>query len=760
MSLRRELLTGAYVDVPEGTDPMGKQYAAPEGNVPVSFAGAQSEMTNAEYQGYKAEHPDDFAPGSESERFAKRGQAELDRQHDTFGSRAKSLVGGGAGALSFGLWKPFQDDQQYHPNYAIAGNIATTLPLLFTGEGEAELAGEGAEALSTGDRLKAAYNTFTAPGISGHISRLAERLVPDTIAGSKALGSVAKTAVGGAAYGVSDEAGRQLLDSDHEFSGEALLSAGALGGVIGGAGSAAAEGLGRLGTLGEYLRGGAKAAGRDAEATDEAAQSLLHPVPEHGSDLGASHFDLTGGPEDLKSDDLIAQHLKDVKRVNDLAEEYTKQPEALKAAGIDPAEIQARVAPSSFLESDLADLRRGTADPEQLAIRLHKADELGQLLSRATDRVPESFTDPAARSKFWRSVGEIDPAASSGEQATQRVWARLSSTADDVGVEAAKPGILARGIRGLVDKTPLKYLSGGSGAAKAIGVTLGVEHLLRGTAGSLLGAGAHGIAGMLAAKGVSAVMKAAFRNPEIGGIIAGSAAQVLRGSHVMPGDRVAATTDPRRALRDFGDRTRRIQASSVASHAVAALGAAAGASPLSVAHAGQVASARHQYITDLLDRLDPVPRSVGEMLNRPLPSARAAHEVADALRGSSTPLNVSVAAMAGRLTPAMLRAGLAVFPASNGRLRQHLATGVGAMGNPQTSISATHRRTVETLLGPVLGGRPGSAAYHTAMQASIQRGKAAQPPPKSSTPQAPSGPVTSSPYATSAMKAANPAQGK
>lgn len=703
------------------------------------------------------------------ENFAYWKGVREEKEHDTVGSRVKSTIGGAIGTLDAGLWKPWEEDQSFHPGYATAGGIAALLPALATGEGEAAIVGDaiegaraeraaagavelGEEAGGIGRSLKKAYD-YTPPGIAAKIGRAAEGLVPETIAGSRRIANVVRTGIGGSAWAGSDELIHQALDQDADFSGENLLSAATYGGLLGAAGSAVSEGIGATGKL--FSRGG-----REVEAVDEAAMRAAHPAETIGYSEPKTAFDLTKTPEGIKAVDAINAHQRDVEKLVNTSQEVLKTPQVLKAAGIDPGSLAPLINDAGKSVRGLEALKTGMAQPRSLTRYLNAADELGQALSKVTDSVPSRFIDPATRAQFWEKVGGIAKDISPEQQAAERVWAHLSSGMGSADSKAVRDGILASAGKALLGKGLLGraangIVQGGSFAATAaiVGEHI-IEHGMHGLVHGALGTGAAAAGAAVAAK----VIRAAFKDPAIGGVIAGSTVHVLRNSNVLPSDRVAHSEDPRRTLRDFADRTRRISPESAGQRAVASLSHVTGQAPVSVAKAGEVAMRRQAYVLQLLDKVYPQATPAQRVLGQPLPSAKAAGEVADSIRALASPANVVMAALDGRLTPAMVQAAEAVYPATVRRLRAALLSQLAGVRHPER-LPVARRRTIEALLGTEALGGPGpSVAYRQAMRQSEMR--AAQPtpqqPPK---PQAqPSGPIGRSPLATPAQRAAHPGE--
>ena len=119
---------------------------------------------------------------------------------------------------------------------------------------------------------------------------------------------------------------------------------------------------------------------------------------------------------------------------------------------------------------------------------------------------------------------------------------------------------------------------------------------------------------------------------------------------------------------------------------------------------------------------------------------------------------VVLAAIDGRLTPTMVQAAQAVYPATVQRMRQALLTALAQVKDPG-KIPAARRRVIEAILGAEALGGPGpSVAYRSAMRASEQRAANPTPqqPPKA--PPQPTGPIGRSPLATPAQRAAHPGE--
>ena len=684
----------------------------------------------------------------------------------------KSFIGGGIETLSAGLWKPWEEEQEVNPGASIVGQIAGFVPGLFTGGAEANLARKGvqlgAEAITAGKALtrlekvgaavRRAYE-FTAPGIATRAGRAVEAFIPGATAGAR----IARSAANAAAFSTTDEALRQALDSDKEFSGEQLLHAAGWGAVLGGGGAAASEGIGIA------KRGISKYLSKEAQQIDEAAKLLEHrpstSVADDAVEWGP-RVDLSKSAGGIKVRDSIAQLRKDVESLKAIAKEATNSPGLAKAAGIESSAIAPLVDDANKAMRNLEKMMMSDAAPiQQLSRQLHSVDDLAQRLKPFSNELPKRWTDGAVRSKFYGDMEarlsklpkDVDPNLIAGE----RLAAHLAVGAPE------SAAVVRDGVIGWIGKKVLgekvgRAVSGiadGGGKAGLIGlggILLG-EHLVDGAAASIVGGGlklaALGVGAKLGAKAI----QLAFRDPAIGGLIAGSTVSVLNRAHVLPGSESRRETDPRRALRGFADRTRRVTPEQVASKAAASLSHVAGATPLSVAAAAETAGRRHAQIMAILDREDPI--STGP-LGRQLPTVAAAKRVADVVRVTATPNNVVMAALNGTLTPTMLAAAEDTYPATVARLRQALLAQLAMVEDP-TRLPAKTRRLISMLLGPSAGGdQANRLAYRSAMDKSAQRTREGYAPTQAKPPADPPKSVAENRLSTPAQRAAHPAGGR
>jgi hypothetical protein len=411
-------------------------------------------------------------------------------------------------------------------------------------------------------------------------------------------------------------------------------------------------------------------------------------------------------------------------------------------------------------------VREGTARPEALAANLAAADELGQRLSAVTDRVPRRFTDPAVRQRFARALGAVPPTLSPEASAMERTWAHLNSPFEPANSGGLK-SILGKGTLGsLLERTVGNGTIGrvfkGALGGKALGV-VATAAVIDTAAHALVHGLGHGIpmigAGLAAARVALPLLARAFADPQIGGLIVGGASQVLRSAH--PGPNQARSPgpnhdDPRVALRDLAERIRTADPAGASHRATAALASEAGHAPLSVAAAGQASERRLAYLKSVVDRSYPPPTPEQLVLGRPLPSLQAANDVADAVRGLSSPMSVPLAALSGRLTPGMAKAHAVAFPATAKRFNQSLLGSLGRVRNPMARMDPRARLMVSSLLGPTLGGGDSRADYRAKMQQLSQAANGAgQPPPQARPPQPP-GPIGANPFAPASMVAAHP----
>ena len=750
------------VDVDDLPTALSSQKYEDPGTVPGERFGTEGYLSTqeAEREGqlYKPVDPTDLA--------RQQGGKILEAQHDNIGSTLKAVGGGAISTFDAELWKPWAEDQSYHPIAKTIGSVGALVPAFFLGSGEADVGAEGAGALAKGlgetsdlgDAALKAYS-YTPPGIAARIGQAAGRMLPDEIAGSARLGNIAKTAAEGAAWSSSDELTRQALDPDAQFSGEQLLSSMAYGGLIGGVGSGLAEGLG--GIAERFGKGS-----QDALSAEERASALSQyrakmPDVEPMEDAPwAQSIDLTKSPNQLTAVDAMARASQDFDRLNENATELSKMKGVVAPA--DAARMRELAESAGYVSQRFEAMPN---DPLQalgkMPARIDDAQELADLVRKySPESVPGRWSEDmqSLRVRGRQAIeSQIADAMDRGVPMAQeqadglRVANELGVGKAPAEVEATKGGLLQGiGKRLLGNGLLGKAVSAGSMGA---GAAIVGEHILEHGARSLVGGGLELAALGAGAKLGAKALRAAFSDPMIGGAVAGSTVHVLRSANLLPGDHAAHTDDPRRALHDFAERTRKVTPQAAGGHAVQALSHVAGAAPLSVARAGEVAQMRQQYLLSLLDREAPEPTPVQRVLGgRPLPTAAAAGRVADAMRALASPANVIVAAMAGKLTPAMMQAADAVYPATMAKLRASLLTELSKLDPDKIPIS--QRRTIEALLGPgALGGRGPGSVYYDAMRASEQRMKAVKPP---GPPPQPPGPTAQSPLETAAQKAADP----
>ncbi len=767
MGQLRDKKTGATYDVSDS-----EAVAAARENPNLEIVGSIRVSPTKEVRegGYLAKDTwSDAASTAESSRYWH--QRHVEDAHDTIGSRAKAFAGGAVSMLDAGLWKPWSEDQEAHPYIAGAGGIAALVPSLFSGGGEAAVAGKvGAEALEAGKAVTALTRTersaaglgrayeFSAPGIASRAMRAAEGVVPEAIAGSKAIGNVTRTAAGGAAFSTTDELLRQALDPDREFSGEQLLHSAAWGGALAGGGSLLAEGIGA------GRSAVSKLLGRDSKSVDEVAMLGEHAPREAPSFSKQARrpweerVDLSRSPAQVKVRDGIVSLRDDLERLRKIGTEVLENPGIRQASRLSRFELEPLVDATNMATKQLQRMMVNPEAPiEQLAANLHSADTLGQRLRSVTDQLPKRWADDAARSHFWSDLESRMKALPEGADphlvAAERLSAHLSA-----GMSAAESNSVREGIFGLVGKQLLGGKLGNLAKGGLVGggaVLLG-EHLIDGVAGSIV-KGALGVAALktgapLAAKAI----QAAFRDPAVGGLIGGSTTSVLDRAHVLSDEPTRRNKDSRRSLRNFSERTRRVSPEHVASRTADSLAHMAGSTPMSVASAADTAARRHRYILAMLDREDPPAQGP---LGRPLPSAASAKRVADAVRGLASPNSFVIAALNGTLTPSMLAAAETVYPATVQRMRQALLSQLA--GVDPLSLPAATRRLVTMLLGPLSGGdTSGRAAYRSAMDESAQRTAQGSSPTQARPPASPPGPVSDNPLSSPSQRAIHPAGGR
>jgi hypothetical protein len=712
---------------------------------------------------------------AESGEYEHRVHGEL--VHDTLGSRVRSTLGGAADALSLGFANPWQEDQEFHPNYATGGRIGgIAATLLVPGAGEAELARAGETAgrgLLSGlreSRLAQAVGRAAEYTPLGQATRLGEA-AGDLIGGTGVLSRVGRSAAigatGGGAIGLGTELSHQMLDPDAGFSGENLLGstlAGAVGGgLLGGLGSAASEGLTALGErLGRRTTSLASEGLTPTEFSERASARTPRPYDEAADPTPGGRPPLApmlSDPRNATMIDAVGSRTRDLESLGRTLESLSDAPVLADRGGLSAAYLREA---QGTVQRELAGLRSlsrfGDAPLSRLAEDAHTNDLVGSRLSEVTDRLPPRWGDAELRAQTIatrdKALDELEARRARGlpvsqaEEDAVRYSAQLSvgkAPADQADVAGS---LLGRMARSLVDRVPGgRLLSSGLGAATGVGVA---EHII-----------SHGIAGIVGhavlpavAAGVGAkVVQAAFRDPHVGGLIAANVPAVLNSTGVLRGSPPPSSTDPRRALRELADRTRSVTPGQASGAAVASLAHVAGSSPLALAAAGQAAANRHSQLLALLDRVDPRATTAGQQaLGRPLPSVAAAREVADLVRMAGSPTNFVVAGLHGRLTPGMMAKAGTLWPATVSRARAELTSRLSEPGAGDR-LTPTQRRTVEAILGPDVVGPGRSGAYSSAMAASAARAVTpAAGPGTTAPPHVPARP----PAPTPAVRAANP----
>lgn len=719
-----------------------------------------------------AANPDEdvSTPGEQNAYYHGKYKEE---QHDTLGSRARSFAGGGASMLSLGFANPWQDDQEFHPNYATGGKVAGALATsLIPGLGEVE-AGEEAGMLGRG--IQAAKDTgvggavgsaatWTPLGGALRLGHAAADLLPE---GGGLLGGVGRAgvegAVGGGAMGLGGELSHQLLDKDADFSGENLLDAtlmgAAYGGGIGVGGSLVSEGVGAVRGLVGRLGGDAKAL-TNAEFAAKANANAPQPgVPGPGQNYGPPMADFMG-PNASKSvslfDGLNGRESNLVVGVK-LFQELDGSPAVLARSGWTKSQVTDALAGIQREREGIAALRN-VGDAPGIADAAHTNDINLSRLSETSTRVPPRWSDPQLREQALTArdahladvVKRFDQGypVSRSEEDAGRYAAQLGVGKDPAVQQQIKQGLMARTARGLLNWVPGGRLIGtlGAGAGMVgladLAVTHGVRALVHGAAHLALPIVAGG-AGLLA-------VRALFRNPEVGGLVAANVSRVLNSTAVHAGNRQSTATDPRHSLRDLADRVRQVTPEAVNAATVASLQHVASQSPLAVQRAGAAAAQRHTMLRQLIDHLDPPATGV---LGRPLPTATAARQAADVVRAASSPLNFLSMALHGRLTPTAMTAAERFWPATVAKARAEMT---GQLSRPGTTDALPHtvRTQVETLMGPQPDGTRGQS-YRSAIADSVKRTTVT--PPRGSGPK--EGAVKAAPPApTPVDRAANPGQ--
>lgn len=696
-------------------------------------------------------------------------QQRLEAEHDTVGSRLRAFGGGASDALSLGFVSPWKDDREFHPNYGTAGEVGGIAASLFIpGAGEENLArgaAEGTQALREAGLLgKVARGTGevlerTPLGLANRLGEAAGGLVRGEGTVARIGRSATSAAVGGGAIGLGTEISHQLLDSDAPFSGENLLGAtlrgAALGGALGAGGGLLSEGIGAVSSrLSRGEEAGSALSRETALARTEGRAPELHvDVPGVERPPLAPMLD----PKNVTLIDGVTSRATDLESLSTKIQELSdSSPALLRQAGLTREYLSEAQGTISRELNGLRSLSHFEDAPlARLAEDAHANDLVGQRLATATEDVPARWSDQARVTEDLlrrdRALDELAKKRASGmpvskaEEDAVRLSSQLSSGASPDAAEAVRGSLLANLGRQLAARVPGgRLIASGLGAAGGVGLA---EHVISHGVGSLLG---HALlpvgAGLVAAKAV----QAAFRDPLVGGLIAADATHVLDSTGVLADGHRTTSTSPQRALRDLGDRVRSVTPQQVYQSTVASLGHVGASSPAALAQAGQAAMNRHAQLVALLDRVDPRATTAGQsLLGRPLPSARAAQQVADFVRVAASPTNFIVAASQGRLTQSMMAQAEATWPATVARFRQQLALELSRTGGE--GLGPEQRRTVSIVLGPTAGTR--SASYATAMRGSQSRIST----PNAPTGQRPPAPVPTQPPApTPAMRAANP----
>jgi len=769
MGQLRDTRTGQTYDVP---DVDAVRYAREDPGLEVTGDVAVTPQSRFGGQATALDPNAPVATASEVAEFYRAQEAE--REHDTALSRTKAALGGAAGELSLGFVNPWRDDQEFHPGYSVGGRVAgIAATLLVPGAGEEGLARaglEGAEALNEAREAASIGRTvgravgYTPLGLATRAGEAVGGLVRGASVGARVARAAVTAGTAGGAIGLGTELSRQLLDSDARFSGESLLGATAhgamLGGVLGAAGGALGEGLGALGRRAAPEAGGdAGSLAADEYAARAEARAPTPYRPEPGVGPPRPPLAPMLDPRNATLLDAAASRARDLESLSDRLTEFQEAPALARRAGLDRgylSEAQGTVA------RELAGLRSlsrfDDAPLARIAEDAHANDLIGVRLARETDRIPSRWSDAEQRaadiSARDRALDALEKRRAAGVPVSQaeedavRYSVQLSSgrppaQAADVG------GYLLAGVaRRVLDRVPGGRLIGTTlGLAAPVGIA---EHLVT-----------HGVTGLLghvalpvAAAGVgAAAVRAAFRDPAVGGVLAADVAHVLDSTGVLRGSPRPASTDARRALRALGDRARTVTPEQARASAVASLSHVAGASPAAVDQAGIAAGSRHAALLAALDRADPAPAGPGQaLLGRPLPTAAGARDVADLVRMASSPAAFLAAAARGQLTPAMMAHAATLWPATVARARAELTARLTAPGAADR-LDPTERRMAELVLGAD-AGPPRSAAYSAAMRASAAAASAPPTPPPGA-PRAGTVP-TRPPAPTPAVRAANP----
>ena len=700
----------------------------------------------------------ELTPADEAAMLRQQNRA---REHDTVGSTVRAFTGGATDALTLGFVNPWKDDREFHPIASGLGQVAGIgATFLVPGGGAANTARLGKGAAVASDVARAAEAGASVAEISrasrlartigagiertplGYANRIAESaggLVRGSGVGSRIARSGLIGATGGGIVGAGTELSRQLLEADVEFSAENLLGSALEGAVLGGGigvgGSAVSEGLSAAGRGVKALRARGKAPGTSADEFIEAS-SARSPRPYDESAAGqqaprppmASLLD----PKRVSLIDGVSSRMDDLNVVARRLDDLTESPVLAKAAGLDaPAIASAQASIKREIEGLKLLSKADDAPLARMAEDAHLNDLTGVRLSKVTDRIPARWSDAERRAQSIidrdRALLELERKRANGlpvsqaEEDAVRYSSQLSGGRSPTEQASIRDSLVADAARRLVSKLPGGgIISQGLGTAGGIGIA---EHLISNGMSGLAGA-----AGQVALAGLAAkVVQAAFRDPHVGGLIAANVPSVLNSTGILRDSKRPTSSDPRKALRELGDRVRTVSPEQVNSATVTSLANVASASPVTLAKAGQAAATRHAQLLALLDRVDPRATTPSQaMLGRPLPSAQAARQVADFIRMAGSPTNFVVAALQGRLTPGMMAQAQVLWPATVRRARMQLSTLLAQTGGE--GLSSQQRKSIETLLGSkTLGAPERSIAYKMAMQASAERGRV-QPP--------------------------------
>ena len=710
---------------------------------------------------------------------AQDAQLRAEEAHDTIGSKGKAALGGAANALSLGFANPWSEDQEFHPGYATAGKVGgIAATLLIPGAGEENLArtaGElgvdaikGAETvgdIAQGSRIGRAIG-YTPLGLATRAGRAAEGLVGGATAGGRIAQTAIGGAVGGGIMGAGTELSHQLLDQNATFSAENLIGAtfegAALGGGIGAAGSAISEGLGYAASKLGKASSAAKSAGlsteeylaRNAKIGDAAIPDGMTRTP---------MADMLN-PKNVSLLDGVTSRSKDVVSLGKSLEALSDAPALAKKLGWDTAKIaQAQASVENELLALKSISKFEGATTANLAADMHANDLVGAELSKIKQGLPARWSDADLRAESIAAkesvLKDIATKRSNGmpisaaEEDAARVSSQLGLGKAPAEVADIKDGLVAQAGKWLAKKVPGgKFVSAlGTGGVQGAAI-VAAEHLLEHGVMGLIGHAALPAAGVAVA---GKLIRAAFKDPHIGGIIAAGTSNILNSTGVLKGRQVDNVQSPQRALRNLGDRLRTITPQQVAANTAASMSHLAGAAPLSVSAASQLAAKRHQALLDIVNTLDPKGQALGahSLLGRPLPSSANAHKAADAIKTMASSQNFMFQALNGRLTQQQMALAEQLYPATVQKVRTELLSGL-ADADP-SKIPASNRKQIEMILGKQILPQSQSSDYRIAMASSIAKATKVTPPQQSQAPR-PSGPIEQSPLASPALRIARP----